>query len=175
MYIHIYVSVLPSAHWQSDLQRSVSQRATDSMHNDLRPDYPAWGYCDIQRRQPVAPPTGLVGAGRKWNSGMATAETMACGKRTKATPTALSGACCDLDSPSLPPPRPGKPHKPITNLITCAQLYPPCQTWTQTRSSGRPCSLLLVCLVQHVPRCVAVSPCRRQREQRNRLSWELSV
>lgn len=117
-----------------------------------------WGFCDIQRRQPVAPPTGLVGAGRKWNSGMATAETMACGKRTKATPTALSGACCDLDSPSPRPPRPEKPHKPITNLITCAQLYPPCQTWTQTRSSGRPCSLLLVCLVQHVPRCVAVSP-----------------
>lgn len=56
----------------------------------------------------------------------------------------------------LPSTRSGKPHKPITNLITCAQLCPQC-------GDLRPDQVLLssalaacfMCLVQHVPRRVA--------------------
>lgn len=56
----------------------------------------------------------------------------------------------------LPSTRSGKPHKPITNLITCAQLCPQCGDLSADKvlvSSAR--AACFMCLVQHVPRRVA--------------------
>lgn len=146
---------------------STDQSVKEHQPRCMRP----WLRQPTARTSPLSWPTTMDGVGQEDARKMGTTEWQL-RKRWRRVANRqrrrrlLCGACPDLGylppslllsaAPPPPPTRSGKPHKPITNLITCAQLCPQC-------GDLRPDQVLMpsalaacfMCLVQHVPRRVA--------------------